>query len=132
MSHTADVRAAIRGDTLPELFRAALEALAELETGEAPAAGVELPVHHRIRLAAADASALLVDFLSEVLTVSLVECAVFEELRAHTLTEEVADLEVHGRPVAGFQHDVKAVTYHEADVRRDEAGHWHTHLVFDI
>ena len=132
MAHTADARAAIRGDTLPELFRAALEALAELETGEAPATAADLPLRRRVRLAAADTSVLLVDFLSEVLTLSLVETAVFEDLHVHELSEKTADVEVLGRPVPAFLHDVKAVTYHEADVRPDGEGHWHTHLVFDV
>jgi len=40
--------------------------------------------------------------------------------------------ELARRPVDGFGEDVKAVTYHEAEIRRNAAGGFETRLVFDI
>jgi SHS2 domain-containing protein len=39
---------------------------------------------------------------------------------------------VYGRKVSGFKEDVKAVTYHEADITENEEGCLETVVVFDI
>jgi SHS2 domain-containing protein len=132
LSHTADARAELAGDSLAELFRAGLEALAELELGEPPALGAATPVRRRLVLDAIDATALLVDFLSEALSLSLELYAVFTAAEFDRLDERGLSADILGRPVAGFARDVKAVTYHEADVRRGEDGVFRTRLVFDI
>jgi SHS2 domain-containing protein len=41
------------------------------------------------------------------------------------------DAELEGHPVVRFGEDVKAVTYHEADVQ-ERNGLWSTTLVFDV
>jgi len=40
--------------------------------------------------------------------------------------------ELRGQPVGAFGEDVKAVTYHEAEIRLNAAGGFETRLVFDI
>ncbi len=132
LPHTADARVAVAGDTLPELFLAALEALAEVQRGAPPSTGAALPLRRRVRVAAEDATALLVDFLSEVLAISQVERAVFERAEFIVLDERHLEAEIAGRPEEKPARDVKAVTYHEADVRQDAVGHFGTHVVFDL
>jgi SHS2 domain-containing protein len=85
-----------------------------------------------IALHSVDRTALLVDFLNE----ALLRC----HLRRHrytaaefaSLTETSLAATLTAAPVAAFHEDVKAVTYHEADVRRDANGSWRTVLVLDI
>jgi SHS2 domain-containing protein len=39
---------------------------------------------------------------------------------------------VWGRSARSWQRDIKAVSYHEADIRRGRDGWWETMVVFDI
>lgn len=132
VSHTADARAEIAGDGLRELFRAALEALGELQTGEPAASPAPATVRETVQIEAADATALLVDFLSEALTRSLARRAVFTDAGFESLDEHRVSATLLGRPVEGFARDVKAVTYHEAEIERDAGGVCRTRLVFDV
>jgi len=48
------------------------------------------------------------------------------------LTETEIEVKVFGRKVEEFEEDIKAVTYHEAEVKKNEKGEYETMLVFDI
>lgn len=63
----------------------------------------------RLELASLDISSLLIDFLSTILTLSYENKAIF-----------------------CFDKDIKAVTYHEAEVKKNDQGKYETTIVFDI
>lgn len=128
--HTADIRIALWADTFPELFQAALVALADiLLPGECH--GARLRLRRRVSLTAPDSTALLVDFLSQVLLESQIRKALFCRCRIHHLTETSLEGVLSGLRVEGFQQDVKAVTYHEAQVNRLSSG-YNAWLVLDV
>jgi SHS2 domain-containing protein len=78
-----------------------------------------------------DTTSLLVDFLGEVLTRSHVHREAYRNVTFQTLTATSLRVNLTGGRVRGFGEDVKAVTYHEAEVvQRD--GEWSTMLVLDI
>ena len=127
--HTADVRVLVTADTLEALFRDAVHGMYAVMRGEAHEGS---PVRRTIAVdESADTTALLVDFLNEVLNRAqigreLFDAVTFTRFEATSLTAELA-----GRAPAEFEEDVKAVTYHEADVRLED-GRWTTMLVFDL
>lgn len=126
--HTADVRARVTASSLDELFAESMRALSAAMHAE-PAGG---SVRHTIRVDdSADTTALLVDFLNEVLARAHVARELFTDARFVRLDGHSVEAELVGVAPASFGEDVKAVTYHEADVRRDGA-EWTTMLVFDI
>jgi SHS2 domain-containing protein len=125
--HTADVRVRVAAATLEELFADAVRGLTEVMHP----AGAGAPAAAEIELDALDATALLVDFLNEVLTRSHIEHAAFAEARFASLTETALRATIWGARVEGFEEDVKSVTYHEARVVRD-GGAWRVTLVLDI
>jgi SHS2 domain-containing protein len=94
--------------------------------------GGSYPLRHALQLQSVDTTVLLVDFLSEVLTLSHEEKAVFCALEVQQLNETAIAAQIAGRPADGFAEDIKAVTYHEAEVRQNDAGKWETMLIFDI
>ena len=114
--------------TLEGLFADALHGLMELVKPENISAQT---VRVQIHVAAPDSTALLIDFLNEVLTRCHIRREIYPRAAFRSLTSTSVDAELEGHPVAGFGEDVKAVTYHEADVREQE-GRWSTMLVFDI
>ena len=157
LEHTADVRLLVEGPTLAELFREALRGMMELmkpESRPAAAEAAEQPAESRrsIRIESPSATALLVDFLNEALCLAHSHREMYEvatiELDREVAAEEgkgpqpevAAPLkagarvraELRGRPVGAFGEDVKAVTYHEAEIRKNAAGRFETMLVFDI
>lgn len=125
--HTADIRIEIAAGSVEELFADGVRALMDVmkpqpsEGGTATTVEVESP----------DLTALLVDLLNELL------------LRCHTRGEafEPESIVLHRHSVIArlrasrssrFEEDVKAVTYHEADVRRETDGTWKTTIVLDV
>lgn len=151
LPHTSDLRLFVSANSLPDLFLTALAGLNEIlkpgfcEAGSdsgiscvpGPANGEnkENNIYKKnniiIKVSAPDETALLVDYLSEVLTRSSLDRRIYGSCIIHTLTGTLIEAELTGMPVEDFDHDIKAVTYHEADVRL-ENGVYSTILVFDI
>src|SRR2546423_13891467 len=81
----------------------------------------------QIEIDSLDRTTLLVDFLSEVLTRAHIDRAVFDDVTFEQLTERDLKATISGHASARFEQDIKAVTYHEADVRQIDGG-WQTTL----
>ena len=126
--HTADVRLRVSSHTLEDLFREAVRGMYVVMRGDAG-------IHSVRRLIAVDESAdttsLLVDFLNEVLNRAQIGREMFEEIRFTRFEPLSLTAELIGTAPAEFGEDVKAVTYHEADLHC-ENGTWATMLVFDL
>lgn len=132
LPHTADVRLKVQATTLPELFQAALEGMNRLlkKTSSPKNNGTSLP--QTISLHSPDPTTLLVDFLSEILTLSQLHSTIFSELTFLKFQENSLTAQVKGQKVTTFDEDLKAVSYQEADVQKNAKGLWETVLVFDI
>ena len=134
LSHTADLRLEVFGKTIGELFHNAASAISHTlapKYKENPAG----KFRETIKIQSANLNALLIDFLNEVLAKSEINKAIYRVLSIkHQVSSEGADLEAEivGFPVEKFEEDIKAVTYHEADITQDEKGIWKTKLVLDI
>lgn len=89
-------------------------------------------VKKEIILAADNETVLLIDFLSEVLTQSHISRAVFTNLKIKKLKNTEMHAEIYGYKTDGFDEDIKAVTYHEAQIRKNPEGNLETVIVFDI
>lgn len=130
VEHTADTKLNLEASTLMELFQVALLALAELihakAINEKPATSQE------ITISSTDTTSLLIDFLAEVLALSHMRTTVFTEVKFHSLTSTMLTAKIYGVPVDRFEKDVKAVTYHEAEVKTTKSGTFETSVIFDI
>ena len=124
--HTADIRVRLRAASLDELFADGVRAL--MAVMKPSRAGERSPV--TIELDAPDVTALLVDFLNEVLLRVQTHREAFEP-ESIVLLENRVVARLDARQTEGFEEDVKAVTYHEADVI-DDNGMWSTTLVLDV
>lgn len=130
LEHTADVRLAVTGKDLPELFESALLGMmAIIKPQKASANG---PVAREIQLRAQDTTALLIDFLSDCLLALQTHKEGYEEITFKKLTETEIDAVLAGFKAESFEEDIKAVTYHEAEVKKNARGEWETTVVFDI
>ena len=130
LEHTADVRMLAEGRTLEELFREALRGMMEVLKAEKKEGGVES--QRRIEIEAAGRTALLVDFLNEALWLAHTHHEAFTRVAFDEISETRLKAALRGWPVEGFGEDIKAVTYHEAEIRENATGNLETVLVFDI
>lgn len=130
IDHVADTRLLVKGSTLEELFSAALEGMAHLINP----AGCHPPLDQEItvELSSPDLTTLLIDFLSAVLTQTHLKKTVFCQVNFTLLSDTTLRATLHGRIVDHFEEDIKAVTYHEACVKKNEEGQYQTIIIFDI
>lgn len=122
----------VKGKTLEELFRDALRGMMNVVGGDRTAAPGSASVSRTVEVEAPDATVLLVDFLNAALAESHIRRELYTKVDFKKFSERALVAELHGFPVAEFSEDVKAVTYHEANVRRGDDGLWRTNLVFDV
>lgn len=131
LPHTADIRLRVTGKNLEEVFRDALRGMAAIQKKDL--IKTDLPqVSRTASLAAADPTALLVDFLNEALSLSTINKEIYREVHFEKLTSTELRVQLSGIPMQGFDEDIKAVTYHEAEIKQTESGAYETTLIFDI
>ncbi|MGM0545447.1 MAG: archease [Bacteroidota bacterium] len=132
LPHTADVALLITSETLPGLFRLGLQSLNNLLKPDYAPKMNEAKVTEVIELKSPDRTTLLIDFLSEVLTLSQIHKAIFSDFDINRMTDCELSATLSGKKVDLFDEDVKAVTYHEANMSLNEDGDWQTKIIFDI
>jgi SHS2 domain-containing protein len=125
--HTADIRIEISSPSPEELFadgvRGLMHVMKPEVSGEAAVVTVEVE--------SPDLTALLVDFLNELLLRCHTRRETFEP-ESIVLRDDTVVARLRAMSVSEFEEDVKAVTYHEADVRQAEDGSWTTTIVLDV
>lgn len=130
--HVADVRLKTEAKTLEELFVFALEGMNKIMYENYDEKLDEHTLVREISISSFDTTSLLIDFLSEILTLSQLEKTIFYEVKFLSFEENRLLAHVIGAKVDKFTKDIKAVTYHEAEVKKNQKGKWETVLVFDI
>ena len=128
LPHTADVRIRVTGHSQEDLFTEALLALCEC----VKSSGEGEPRERRVETTAGNATDLLVDFLNEALWRIHAFGEIYERVEFERCSATEITATLHGRAFDSMEEDVKAVTYHEADVQMTGEGHWTTLLVLDI
>lgn len=131
LEHTADVRMQVVGVTLPELFSDAMEGMMNLLKPTIKNNDTEIQTR-RITLDAADITILLVDFLNEVLTDVYIYKEIYTNVLFRDLKEQSLEAVLSGVPMQSLEEDIKAVTYHEAEIKQNRKGEWETMLIFDV
>jgi len=133
--HTADKGICITASSLDELFRGALEGMANIQLEEPDTDGfrdLSKEIQEQITLQAPDRTALLIDFLSDVHTLSDIHGAVFSQLRIDRLNDQKLKATISGKKVESFDEDIKAVTHSQAEIITNEEGLLETIIVFDM
>lgn len=129
LEHTADVGIRARADTLEGLFREATLGLLGITGATAQGVGEAVP----IEVSARDLGGALVEWLDEVLYLQDARDAVITDVELEAVDEGVARGTVGVAPRATTLEGtaVKAVTYHQLRVEREEDG-WVAEVYFDV
>ena len=132
IEHPADVGIRVYGRDLAALFAHAALGLCSLITDTDTVLERET---RSVEVGAPDRESLLVAWLSEVLWLIEAEDLLFARFTIESLSDTALAAIAHGEPADPQRHPyrgvVKAVTYHQLDLRR-RAGTWSTNIIFDV
>jgi len=132
LPHTADTRLRITADSLEELFKGAVEGLSEIIKHGVTKKKSDASIFTEVDVTSRDVTALLVDLLNDLLARDVIEKAVFFDVIELNLEATSATAKVRGISVETFDEDIKAVTYHGAQIRFHKDGTYEVELVLDI
>ena len=127
IEHTADWALQVWAPDLPILFTLAAEgmnSLAEVKLAEGERE------YHRIEIEEADIETLLVSFLSELLYYSEDEGIGFDHFKI-SINGDRLEAAVEGGAILSIKKEIKAVTYHNLEVRQTDLG-YQVVIVFDV
>lgn len=132
LPHISDVRVKVTGENLIELFTAALKGLNSIIINDLNKSELIGQLSETLNIDSMNISTLLVDFLSEILTLSHMHKALFEILSLQVLDSSHLKAELTGFPVDGFDEDIKAVTYTETEIITNKENQYEAVIVMDI
>ncbi|MFC1894441.1 archease [Candidatus Dependentiae bacterium] len=134
LPHIADIRLKIKGDCLEDLFTVAMQGMGNLiKSGACPFKEEDNELlKEKIEISSIDSTSLLIDFLSEILTHSQIDKSVYCKVKFSKINNNFVSATIFGKKVEIFDEDIKAVTYHEAEIKKDEKGIFSTIIIFDI
>ena len=132
LSHTADIRMLVKAKTLEGLFKDAIKGMGNILKENFCEQSHKVDYIEVIEVQATDNTNLLIDFMSEVLSHSYIENIVFWDIEIIGLSQFKVKAKLSGTQVESYDEDIKAVTYHEANVLKNKQGLWETCIIFDI
>jgi len=132
LDHTADIGIIVHGENLKALFENAGEAFFRLITDLRK---VRRRIERRVNIRGESLDRLMVDWLSELLYLHDVENLLFKGFEIDSVGEDGLKAVVKGEPFQEGVHviktEVKAVTYHQIEVRRENRG-WRARVILDL
>jgi len=132
LDHTADIGLIVYGDDLKALFENAGEAFFHLITDLRK---VRRRIERRINIKGESLDRLMVDWLSELLYFHDVDNLLFKGFKVESVGEDGLKAVVKGEPFQEGVHvikaEVKAVTYHQIEVRQEKE-RWRAQIIFDL
>ena len=132
LDHTADIGLIVNGEDLKALFENAGEALFHLITDLRK---VRRRTERRIEIGGESLERLMVDWLTELLYLHEVVNLLFKGFKVESVGEDGLRAEVRGESFREGVHviktEVKAVTYHQIDVRKENR-HWKAQIILDL
>lgn len=130
--HVADVRLHVQAESFENLLTVALDGMNIIMKKNYRMYLNRHSFIKEILINSNDQTSLLIDFLSKILTLSHIYKAIFHKIDRLEICENSLHAFVLGTKVNNFDEDIKAVTYHEAEIKRNKKVGLETTIVFDI
>lgn len=132
LPHISDVRVKVSADSLKELFKTALAGLNSIIKNDFNKSNTAIQLCETLNIDSMNISTLLIDFLSEILTLSHMHKALFEISSFLELKDNHLKAGITGHKVNGFDEDIKAVTYTETEIILNQENQYEAVIVMDI
>lgn len=128
LPHPADVKVQAFGKTKEELFANALKGMSEVLRPKRKTQSAK----RKINVRSLDLNSLLVDFLSEVLYLTQTKKEIYDDVKFNRFSDTELEGELFGNKVESFGEDIKGVTYHGLEIKKNKQGLWQAIILFDI
>lgn len=132
VEHTADIGIRVKEKDLQGLFKNAALAISDLTAEKKQTRDKE---KHRfsVTLKANNVEELFINWLNELLSLSAVECVIFEDIIIKQLNENFIEAEALGSSIGNYKVniEIKAATYHQLKVEKTGSG-WIAEVIFDV
>jgi len=144
LEHKADLKIRVFGKSKEELFENLMIGMFEGARYEKKEKGkrkkspkqslrdVTEQAKRKIKIESQDLPSLLVDFLSEILYLTETKKEVYQKVNFKKLAEKEIEAELIGKELKRMGVQVKAVTYHNLDIRQRKDKVWEATVLFDI
>lgn len=129
LDHRADLKIRFWGKTKKELFANGLKAMT---ASQKPKRLRNKAVKRKMTVQSFDSTTLLVDFLAEALLLGQTHREVYDDCQFSLLADSQLEGQLLGFKSEAFDEDIKAVTYHNLDIRQKSDGGWEATVLFDI
>ena len=129
VEHTADWSIRVRGVDLAHLLVSAAYGMSSLLVDDLEA--LPLSVERDLQIEAFDRESVLVEWLGELAYLAEHDGLVFRRFDLHEATPSAVRATVRGAPSAQLLKHIKAVTYHNLQVKESEDG-LEADIVFDV
>jgi SHS2 domain-containing protein len=129
LEHTTDLRIRAFGKTREELFLNMM--IGMFEGAKTKVKEEKAMVAREVRIKSADETSLLVDFLSEILTLSDINNEAYSEIEFKKRTKKEVEAKIFGFPIENIGAEIKAVTYHGLEIKKVN-NIWQATVLFDI
>jgi len=130
LPHTADIRLRVTGKNYEELFKAGLLGMKYIFKKNK--FKIIKKIKRTIKISSFDYNALFVDFLNRVLYESQIRKEIYFDVKFKKLFPNLLEAEICGSKLKYFDEDIKAVTYHEMEIKKRPDGLLETIIIFDI
>lgn len=130
LEHTSELKIRAFGKTKEELFLNMMKGMALSLRPKVKSKNEK--VKRAIQVESQDIDALLVDFLSEVLYLTQVNREVYSEVNFSKFSDTELEGEISGKKAESFGEDIKAVTYHGAEMKKNKDGLYQVDIIYDI
>lgn len=128
IDHTADIRLVVESSNINQLFATALAGMNELLD---PVISDEDVNIIEIMIESNSIELLLIDFLSEILYLSNKNKTIYKVKKINEISNKTIRCELYGSKIKRFSEDIKAVTYHEAELV-EENEIFKARVIFDL
>ncbi len=140
LEHPADLKIRAFGKNKKELFLNMLQGLQDslkpnlksLPPQRDPAKGGKISKVKTIRVKSSNSETLLVDFLSEILYLIQVNKEIYDKIKFLKFFDTEIEAELSGQKVESFSEDIKGVTYHGLEIKKNKRDLWQATVLFDI
>jgi SHS2 domain-containing protein len=128
VEHTADRAFRAQGRDLRELFASAAQAMSAIQ---GPPSGQPATVTRDIEVRGLDRETLLVNWLNELLYQQEAHGERYERFEIVEISEQQLRARIHGHPEVAPRRIIKAVTFHNLEVKSGPEG-WEATVVVDV
>jgi SHS2 domain-containing protein len=131
LPHTADLIIQLEATSLEELFKAAVFGLVSVLKPEDLVINKK-DFEHQKEIESNSINLLLVDFLSDILTLIHIRKGLVSDIEILSSTESYINYKAYFQKVDNFERDVKAISYHNVKITLNDRNLYEAEIIIDI